>query len=318
MIVDAHAHFFDDGYLPTAFHMETARKWAAAAPGRKAEDMYSKIQPGLNDPGGKMFIENMDRAGVDATVFMMADFGISYGEDPPKPAKQQVEELSELAKKYKGRWYNFGISDVRRKGALDFVKWAIRDKGFKGFGEMSPEGFPADDEMLFPFYKLCIELGVPANIHTRAGTGVEVAQKDEPRLQVAHPRHVSLVKQKFPELNIIMAHAGYPVWWQDAVEVAKGHPNSYLELSDWEHEIKTPETFVPKLAKMRDSVGADHIMFATDHVTGSRFCLDKSFLPAYVKFFEELPDMAPKYGERFTKKEVDLILGDNAQRIMRL
>ena len=318
MIVDAHAHFFDTGYLPKAFHMTTAKKWAEAAPGRKAEDMFPRIESGLADPGGKMFIENMDRAGVDATVFMMADFSISYGEEPPKSAKDQVEELSGLAKKYKGRWFNFGISDVRRKGALDFVKWAIRDKGFKGFGEMSPEGFPADDEMLFPFYKLCVELGVPANVHTRAGTGTEVASQDAPRLQVAHPRHVSLVQQKFPELVIIMAHAGYPIWWQDAVEVARGHPNTYLELSDWEHEIKDPATFVGKLAKMRDAVGADHIMFATDHVTGNRFCGDKSFLPGYVKFFQTLPDEAPKYGQKFTKKEVDLILGGNAQRAIKL
>jgi hypothetical protein len=69
---------------------------------------------------------------------------------------------------------------------------------------------------------------------------------------------------------------------------------------------------------MRDMVGADHLLFASDQGSGKQFCGERSELPMWVNFFKSLPDEAKKYGYQFTESEVSLILGGNAQRILHL
>ena len=97
MIVDVHAHYFRRGYIPRAFHAATAEIWAKGGAGRKPEDILPTIEEGLIDDDGKMFIDNMNRAGVDATVIMTADFGRFWtGEDHEVPPEEQFRFYGEL------------------------------------------------------------------------------------------------------------------------------------------------------------------------------------------------------------------------------
>jgi len=72
-------------------------------------------------------------------------------------------------------------------------------------------------------YAKCVELGIPLSIHTSANWTRTRAS------DLGHPRHIDEVACHFPELTILMSHAGYP-WVLEACLVAWKHPNVYLEL----------------------------------------------------------------------------------------
>lgn len=154
--------------------------------------------------------------------------------------------------------------------------------------------------------------------HTRVGGGTEYAGADCTIKNNAHPKHVERVLTTYPDLKVIMGHAGYPVWWEVAASVAREHPNCYIDLSNWNNDRNDPDKMIPKLACMRDMVGAEHIFFGSDHNSGKRFCGEKSWLPEWVDFFKKLPETSKTYGYQFTKEEVSLIMGGNAQRIFNL
>lgn len=319
MIVDAHAHLWGKGFIPPAFYEETARKWAKKSPDRKPEMIMPKLLDGIVDEDGKLFIENMDRAGVDVTILNMTDFGRYWsGAEPEIPLEEQVEFYAELNKKYPNRLYFFAFFDPRRKNHVDLFERAVLDYGCIGCGELSPHGFKVTDEIVQPLFKKCMELSVPVFIHTRVGHGTEMKGEDYTLDNEAHPFHVRALQAAYPDLIIILGHAGYDLWWAEASRIAIGNPNCYLDLSDWDSELSEPGAFLSKLASMRDMVGADHILFGSDQTSGKRFCGEKSLLPNWVAFMKNLTEEARTYGYKFSKEEVQLILGDNAKRIMNL
>lgn len=318
MIIDLHAHYWDRGFIPEAFHRATAEVWAKQEPGRKPEMILPKIEEGLVDPDGRLYIENMDLAGVDCAFIMACDFGIYYtGEEPPVPMEEQLRRYADLQEKYRGRLYAFAFVDARRKNALDVFERAIKEWGMRGYGEFNCQGLSIDYDVVQPILRKCTEFGVPVLVHTRANLAFETVT-DYSVSNVSHPVHVARTCERYPDLTVILAHVGYPVWWEEAARLASKYPNCYLEISDWNREIEDPKGLIPKLACMRDWVGADHICFGSDQNSGKRHGGPNSLLARSVDFLQKLPETAHTYGYEFTQKEVDLILGGNAQRIFRL
>ena len=133
----------------------------------------------------------------------------------------------------------------------------------------------------------------------------------------SHPGHISKLLKDYKDLKVVVAHAGYPKWWEAAIQVAKGHPTCYLELSNWQMGLLNYDDMVPILVAMRDNVGADHIIFASDHPSGKRY-RDLNFLAGWVDYFKTLPQKAKSFGYEFTDAEVNLILGENARRLFKL
>ena len=84
-------------------------------------------------------------------------------------------------------------------------------------------GRPATDSAYFPFYAVCVDLGIPLSIHTSANW-----TRTRPS-DLGHPRHIDQIACEFPDLKILMSHAGYP-WVLEACLTAWKHPNVYLEL----------------------------------------------------------------------------------------
>ena len=78
MIVDFHAHLWGKGFIPPAFYNEAAEEWAAKEEGRTPDMIMPKLLDGNTDPDGRLFVENMDLAGVDVTVINMTDFGLHW------------------------------------------------------------------------------------------------------------------------------------------------------------------------------------------------------------------------------------------------
>ncbi len=273
MIVDMHAHFWSKGFIANAFHRATAEAWAKQAADRTPDMIMPKLIDGLVDLDGKMFIDNMDRAGVDVCFIQMTDFGGFWsGEEAETPLEEQIHYYSDLQRRYPGRLYCFFWADPRRKNCLELFEKAIKEEGLKGCGEFTTKDLYIYDERVKPLLRKCVELGVPVLFHSRTGAGVEMKGADMTIQNNGHPRHIRKVLDDYPELTVFIAHVGYPVWWEEAAWVARGYPNCYLELSNWNEDRADPASFIPKLACMRDMVGAYHICFGSDQATGSRWC----------------------------------------------
>jgi len=313
MIIDMHIHLWHPTYIPDPMRYAWARLAANRRyPYKNPDDIYPKVSVAYADPDGTYTLKEMEQAGIDASVSMLVDYSIVAGEEAKVPLVKVMESYSRLQERYEGRLYAFAAVDPRREDALQIFDYAIRDLGLKGLKLYPAAGFYPSDDVCTPLYEKCLEWNVPVVYHT--------SYVQYPLIQkYTHPIHISDVQARYPDLQIILAHAGKGPWWQDAVIVAAGHPNTYLELSMWsETAFHDLEDFIRKLAYMRDHVGAHKILFASDNCAGTATEGEKSWLPRWVQVFRDLPETSSKYGISFSREEVGLILGGNGKRILGL
>lgn len=80
-------------------------------------------------------------------------------------------------------------------------------------------------ESLGRIYRRCEERGLPVTIHT--GTSIFPGA----RCKYGRPMELDDVAIDFPDLTIIMAHGGRPLWTDEAFFILRRHRNVYLELS---------------------------------------------------------------------------------------
>ena len=134
--------------------------------------------------------------------------------------------VAAIAQRHPGRFIPFAGADVLKgMDAVREFEELVRDRDFRGLS-VRPfmVGVPADDRRYYPLYAKCVELDVPVSIHSSANwTTVSVSD-------LGHPRHIDVVAADFPELKLIMSHAGYP-WVLESCLLAWKYPNVYLELA---------------------------------------------------------------------------------------
>jgi hypothetical protein len=75
------------------------------------------------------------------------------------------------------------------------------------------------------FYRRAEAAGIPVTIHT--GTSVFPGA----RSRLGDPMDVDDVAVDFPNLKILLAHGGRPLWMEAAFFVVRRHPNVFLEIS---------------------------------------------------------------------------------------
>jgi predicted TIM-barrel fold metal-dependent hydrolase len=163
----------------------------------------------------------LDEAGIARSLITGFDEGTSAGK-----TFIPNELVAPVAERHPDRFIPFaGVDILKGMDAIRELEHWIRDRGFKGLS-LRPFmiGLPADDRHYYPFYAKCVELGIPLSIHTSANW-TTVAVND-----LGHPRHIDQVAADFPELTIVMSHAGYP-WVLEAVLLAWKYENVYLELA---------------------------------------------------------------------------------------
>jgi len=152
----------------------------------------------------------IDAAGIGQTLITGFDEASTAGK-----TFVPNEIVAALAARHPDRFLPFAGADIMRgQDALrDFEQW-VRVRGLRGLS-LRPFmiGLPADDRHYYPFYAKCVELGVPLSIHTSANWTTGAIN------DLGHPRHLDPVARDFPELRIIMSHAGYP-WVLEAVLLA--------------------------------------------------------------------------------------------------
>ena len=80
-------------------------------------------------------------------------------------------------------------------------------------------------DALADIYRTCEKHGMPVMVHT--GTSIFPGA----RSRWGNPMELDDVAIDFPDLRIIMAHAGRPLYMQEAFFILRRHPNVYVDLS---------------------------------------------------------------------------------------
>ena len=115
----------------------------------------------------------------------------------------------------------------------------------------SPNAYLAGNSALAGIYRAAEESNVPVMIHT--GTSVFPSARN----RFADPMPIDDVAVDFPELAIILAHSGRPLYGETAFFLARRHANVHLELSGIP-PAKILEN-LPRLAQV-----ADKTLWGTD------------------------------------------------------
>jgi hypothetical protein len=166
-------------------------------------------------------LASLDAAGIEKTLITGFDEHSSVGE-----TFIPNQLVVDLAERHPDHFVPFAGADVPTgMRAVRELERLVRDHGFRGLS-IRPfmTGLPADDRRCYPLYAKCAELDIPVSIHSSANwTTVSVSD-------LGHPRHIDVLAADFPELQIVMSHAGYP-WVLESVLLAWKYPNVYLELA---------------------------------------------------------------------------------------
>ena len=140
--------------------------------------------------------------------------------------------------------------------------------GFVGFAVSSSLSPPASDPVYDPYYKLCIEAGIPVLIFVgTTGLGAGLPGGGGVILDHCHPRHLDWVAAHYPKLTIVAARPGWP-WQAETIAVLMHKRNIWYELHGWSPKYHTPDLKheIPRRLRDRIMFGADYPLFTYERL----------------------------------------------------
>jgi len=301
VIIDAHVHLTRPGYVRRKFLCGNSRM-ASSLYNRVHKtnitpDDYIEMVREKIDPTGEKLIEAMDEAGIDKSVIFGVDWAYGVTGEPKVSNREQNKYLAEYAKEYEGRFIPLAALDPRRPDVIRQATEAIEEWGMKGFKLMPSAGFKPNDSLCFPFYEKCAEWGVPIMFHSG---GLEF------NWEYSSPNLIASAAEEFPEVKMIMAHAGLESWEQCRLACA-ALPNVYMDISIRQFDYQmNREKFYDWLRDMIDWTGPWKILFATDAPLPTFYLPTKDWVDAINE---------PKTDIEFTREERDIILGKAAEAV---
>jgi hypothetical protein len=165
------------------------------------------------------FFLQMDVAGIERAVLL--PIACERARKDPVSSNEQVAELCGLSKRFIG----FASVDPMKKGAARELENAVRKMGLKGL-KLDPalQDFRPDASKVLPVYEAAAALKIPVLMHT----GMSWAPGTP--LEVGRPLLLEGPVRRFPKLNFVLAHFGWP-WVWEATALALKYPNVYLDTS---------------------------------------------------------------------------------------
>jgi predicted TIM-barrel fold metal-dependent hydrolase len=206
----------------------------------------------LSDQPGK-FIELLDAAGVEKAGL------INYVSPDIIGFTNEVNEyVSRYCKDYPDRLIPFGsVHPMFTKDAAGEMDRLINDLGIRAIKVHPPHQlFHANDygkglTALETIYAKAQDYQVPVMIHT--GTSIFPGARNK----YSDPMDLDDIAVDFPDLKIILAHGGRPLYMDTAVFLVRRHRNIYLEISSI--PPKKLLQYFPRLEEL-----ADKTMFGSD------------------------------------------------------
>ena len=206
--------------------------------------------------------------------------------------------VSQIVRRHPKRFVFFASVDPwKGKAAVQELERAVRELGAVGAKfHPSLQDFYPSDEQHSGLWAKAAELGIPCLFHTgTSGIGAGTAGGQGIKLDPARPIHLDAVAARFPSLQIIAAHFGWP-WHQELIAMALHKRNIHLELSGWSPRYYPAEIVREIGGRLQDQAlfGSDYPFLKPDRVIGE---------------FEAL-DLKPEVRQK--------ILTQNAARLLRL
>jgi uncharacterized protein len=194
-----------------------------------------------------------------------------------------------------GHWIH--IDPLREGGVRELRRCIDKKIGFLGFGLSASLTPPASDPSFDPYYKLCIEAGIPVLIFVgTTGLGAGLPGGNGVILDHCHPRHLDLVAARYPELRIVAGRPAWP-WQQETIAVLMHKRNIWYELHGWSPKYHTPELKYEIARRLQDRVlfGADYPLFTYERLVAdwqkegySEPVLEKVFFRNGERFLAEM------------------------------
>lgn len=188
------------------------------------EDHWERLMALMDDP--RVLLEILDRSGIWRVGL------INY---PSPDVMGFTDETNEFAARYASaapdRMIPFGGVHPRftkdPEGQVEeLLAMGIRCLKIHPSHQLFPaNAYTMGLEALGRIYRRCEERGMPVTVHT--GTSIFPGARNK----YAHPMELDDVAVDFPDLTIIMAHGGRPLWMDEAFFVLRRHRNVYLEVS---------------------------------------------------------------------------------------
>jgi predicted TIM-barrel fold metal-dependent hydrolase len=164
-------------------------------------------------------VEEMEAVGVDY-AFMDQSMQWSRRENRLLTTAD-IETLAAMAEESDGRIIpGVGYNPNRIRESLERIEVVVEEHGFKyvWFHPMT-FGLRPTDQKCYPLYTKCIDLDIPVCIQT--------GQSAEPLpTEPGKPMYADEVAMDFPELTLVLTHAGWP-WWREWCSMLWRHPNVY-------------------------------------------------------------------------------------------
>ncbi len=254
-VLDGHMH------LLTA---ETAREEAAwlapsppvvaAAAGRRRE-RYEREQAVPSavpqdesaEVAAARWLAALDQYGVQAAVFLAL---------APEP-----ETLRRFAALAPDRLFAFTFLDPWKAAAPERLHEDVRRRGFRGLKLYPPiQRFHAFDERAYPTYAQAEALGIPIVFHF----GVTLDYRSD--LRFANPVDLHAVARDFPDLPLIVAHAGAG-FFRETLFLAYHCANVHVDTSGsgtWMRYLPRPLDLPEVLKRLLEVFGGKRVLFGTD------------------------------------------------------
>lgn len=308
MLIDSHYHYMAGmtekaaaGMVEMIFH--EAKKMGMNP---DYETMLKTAAQTWGDPQGDRLVEKMDEAGIDVTVAVnVDDFNIKKltGEK----MQMQNRMLGEAVRKHTGRIIGLAGIDPRRPEAADMARVCLEEYGLLGFKYHPDHGFdPGGPESYKVLEVLARHKGILLS-HTSP-------LMPHGRCKFADPLQLSDIAVDFPEIKVIAAHMGGYINWRPWASLAAFQSTMYGDMAVWDNlAFKNYELYCRELRTAIDLAGPTKILFGSDAPVQTLLYPIKTL----IGFIRDLPEKAPA-DTRFTKEEVEMILGGNAKVVLGL
>ncbi|MBU1700792.1 MAG: amidohydrolase family protein [Candidatus Eisenbacteria bacterium] len=208
------------------------------------------IEGVIADP--HLLISEMDRLGVQRVGLMnFASSVIGSGEEINDWTVNYIRG-------YESRLVAFGCPDLQNCRDIGRRIRDLADRGLRGLKihpphqGMAPNAYLEEPgHPLAVLYETAQHLKLPVAFHT--GT----SSFPGARSRLGHPMLIDDVAIDFPELTILLAHSGRPLWYDEAVFLARRHSHLYLDLSS------IPARRIPEILPRLEMI-ADKVLYGSD------------------------------------------------------